>query len=103
MEAFVAGKLQSLGAEIKGGLVVMTGRCARSLEVLVGQSALPVPLPSTRLAGLLLHQAHELGHKQDPRDALACAACAVTSLDNSGKTTGHISGEVLSCLQVEVD
>ena len=71
IESLKAGKLINLGAEVRGGLVVMTGRCSRSLQVLVGKDALPVLMPSTRLACLLLLQAHKQGHKQDPRDALA--------------------------------
>ena len=69
-DAYQAGKLQSLGISVQGGVYVMSGRCVKNLKALVGQECLPVLMPGTRLARLLMIQAHEESHSKDPRDVM---------------------------------
>ena len=66
------GKLMSLGAELKQGMVIMKGRfCSEDLARLLGKDSLPVLMPNTRLAWLILNACHLEDHRMSASDAVA--------------------------------
>lgn len=59
-QAFLSGQLASLLPERQGPLIVTRGRLGeKSLERLLGVSALPILMPSSRVAELFMWRAHE--------------------------------------------
>ena len=87
--ALQAGKLCGLGAQARGDVVWVTGRIrGEQLATLLGTTALPVLLPSERLAYTLLHKAHREDHRRGPRDATARSrrAAWITSATRLAKT-----------------
>ena len=58
-----AGKLRSLLPIERDGLLVTEGRLARGLKAQLGKEALPILMPDTRIAYLIMVQANEEDHK----------------------------------------
>ena len=54
VDAYETGKLESLKPSEHFGIILMQGRAGHSLEALLGRSHLPVLMPSTRLAELVM-------------------------------------------------
>ena len=72
LKAMHEKKLLSMGAAIKRGLVVIQGRIPKDdLANLLGKRELPVLMPSTRLAYLILFACHCEDHRLGPADAVA--------------------------------
>ena len=69
--ALKRGDLSSLRVVKSGGIVYTRGRAGPSLEKLLGVSQLPVLMPGTRLAKLIMWESHEEDHRRLPTDALA--------------------------------
>ena len=73
-EALKDKKLSTLMVKMKRGVLVTTGRFTeRSLAKLLGKEDLPVLMPTTTLAKLILMFCHEEDHRRNPRDTLARA------------------------------
>ena len=71
-EALQQGKLQSLGATAKGGVVWVSGRIqGEKLATLLGTSELPILLGSEELSKSILRKAHRQDHRRNPRDIAA--------------------------------
>ena len=71
LAALRAGTLQSLGAKESRGEVVITGRVRPDdMQAILGVSALRVIMPTTRLAHLVLLEAHQEDHRRDVRDCI---------------------------------
>ena len=72
--ALAKGNLKSLGAVKAGGEVWLGGRITpEDLSVVLGTPRLRVLMSETRLAELIMREAHEEDHRRDPRDAMARA------------------------------
>ena len=72
--ALEKGKLLSLGAITRWGMVVVDGRVRKEvLARLLGVEYLPVILPQERLAELVLTDAHLEDHNRDPQNIMARA------------------------------
>ena len=72
--ALARGELKSLGAVKAGGEVWLGGRISpEDLAVALGTARLRVVMPETRMAELIMREAHEEDHRRDPRDAMARA------------------------------
>ena len=69
--AIEKGDLTSLRPFRNGGIVYTKGRVGRSLELVLGMSRLPILMPSTRLAKILMWSCHAEDHRRQPSDALA--------------------------------
>ena len=70
--AFKSGKLRGLGAEVRGGIVWVSGRIrGEQLAVLLGSPSLPVLLPSEPMSRSIMHKSHREDHRRGPRDAAA--------------------------------
>ena len=65
------GKLASLKIFSLGSILYMEGRVGRALEHLLGSSRLPVLMPETTLAKLIMWQAHNEDHRRSSADTLA--------------------------------
>ena len=71
IKAMEDGKLLSLGAERRKGLVVVSGRVRREhLARLLGVEVLPVVMATERLAYLIMVEAHGEDHRRSPQDVL---------------------------------
>ena len=71
-EALAAGKLESLGAQAKGGVVVVCGRAKKAvLARLLGLEELLVVMPSEQLARRVMEDSHREDHRKTPQDILA--------------------------------
>ena len=62
MEALKAGRLKELNTKIVDGIVLMQGRATSGMEKFFGQSTLPVIMGSTRIAYLVMLDAHCMDH-----------------------------------------
>ena len=72
VQALKEGKLRGLGAQVKNGVVWVSGRVrGDKLAALLGTEALPVILPSEPLARSIMGKAHREDHRRGPRDAAA--------------------------------
>ena len=72
--ALERGKLLSLGAVVRRGVVMVDGRVRKEvLAMLLGIDCLPVILPQERLAQLVLEDAHAEDHNRDPQSIMARA------------------------------
>ena len=72
--ALARGDLKSLGAVKVGGEIWLGGRISpEDLAVVLGTPRLRVVMPETRMAELIMREAHEEDHRRDPRDAMARA------------------------------
>ena len=65
------GDLTSLRVHYSKGIYYTQGRAGRALEKLLGITKLPVLMPGTRLAKLLMWESHDEDHRRTPSDALA--------------------------------
>ena len=65
------GKLDALRPVVIGGIVYVRGRCEGSIMNILGVDRLPVLARSTRLAELIMWEAHEENHRSSPTDVLA--------------------------------
>ena len=73
LDALRKRKLESLGARERKGIVTMKGRAGSVLCELLNTPDWPVLMPGTRLARLIMIEAHEQTHRQDVRDVMARA------------------------------
>ena len=71
IEALNAGKLTSLRPFLRHGIVYTRGRLGGSMLSILGVHELPIIMRDTRLATLILTQAHYEDHRANPMDALA--------------------------------
>ena len=72
MEALREGRLSSLGAVSRGGVVWVQGRVRREeLARLLGTSELPVIMASEALAKAIMSKAHRCDHRRSPQDIAA--------------------------------
>ena len=71
LEAMDTGKLESLRPYVKSGIVFMRGRCESSLPQLFGVSSVPILARCTRLARLIMIEAHCEDHRLSHLDVLA--------------------------------
>ena len=71
IEAVNRGELDPLRPVMDRGIVYIRGRCDRSLLNLLGVDRLPVLARQTRLAKLIMIQAHYEDHRSSPTDVLA--------------------------------
>jgi hypothetical protein len=68
------GKLQSLGAELRNGVVYISGRVRKEhMAELVGREELAVVMPTEKLARLVMLDAHNQDHRRSPQDVMARA------------------------------
>ena len=91
------GKLRGLGAEVRNGLVWVTGRVrGEQLATLLETKALPVLLAHEPLARAVVHKAHCEDHRRGPRDAAARSRKAVwiVAVTRLAKT---VIGRCFSC------
>ena len=65
------GDLMSLRPTSHFGIFFTQGRVGKSLEKLLGCERLPILMPSSRLAQLVMWQAHCEDHRRNPLDSLA--------------------------------
>ena len=65
------GQLSSLRPIVEGGIVYTSGRCDKSLLRLLGITKLPILTRDTRLALLIMWEAHYEDHRSTPSDVLA--------------------------------
>ena len=73
-EALADSKLLSLAASLDRGIVTCRGRFSEdNLAMLLGIKALPVLMPSTKLAQLIIRQAHKEDHRRSAADTVARA------------------------------
>ena len=71
-EAREKGKLASLGAVTRGGVVWIQGRVRREeLARLLGTSDLPIVMASEALAASIMRKAHREDHRRSPQDIAA--------------------------------
>ena len=71
-KAFEEGKLASLKPVLQAGRVLCHGRIPTdTLAVLTGKTSLPVLMPSTKLAYLLMLKAHQEDHRRGVTDVIA--------------------------------
>ena len=71
IEALNAGKLTSLRPFLRHGIVYTRGRLGGSMLSILGVHELPIIMRDSRLATLILTQAHYEDHRANPMDALA--------------------------------
>ena len=71
VEAFRKGHLDSLRPVEAQGIVYVRGRCDSALPNLLGVDKLPVLARNTKLAWLIMVEAHEENHRLSPSDVLA--------------------------------
>ena len=70
-EALKKGKLQSLGAELRNGVVYISGRVRKEqMAELVGREELAVVMPTEKLAKLVMGDAHNQDHRRSPQDVM---------------------------------
>ena len=73
-KALEAGTLLSLGAQYKGGMVVVSGRAKKAtLARLLGLEELVVVMPQEQLAKIVMQDAHRKDHRRTPQDVIARA------------------------------
>ena len=97
VQALEEGKLLSLGAEYKKGLVQMKGRLpAHRLALLLGAKALPVLQPKTRMAYLIMRQCHEKNHRKGFRSAVA-ASRQFAWIPRAGNLAKTVVGQCMTC------
>ena len=71
-EALKLGKLRSLGATARGGVVLISGRVqGEKLAKLLGTAELLILMGSEELSKLILRKAHRQDHRRNPRDITA--------------------------------
>ena len=71
-QAFEEGKLLSIGAFCKKGIVLCQGRIGgNKLTQLLGKSHLPVLMPKSTLARLILRMSHKEDHRRGSADVVA--------------------------------
>ena len=71
IKAHAQGKLSTLRVFQNQGIWYTAGRVGRTLESLLGCNRLPVLMPETHLARLIMWQSHEEDHRRTSTDALA--------------------------------
>ena len=72
--ALEVGKLHSLGALEKNGVVYVSGRVRKEqMAEIVGREELAVIMPREKLAGLVMKDAHKEDHRRSPQDVMARA------------------------------
>ena len=69
--ALESGKLDSLRPVVRGGVIYARSRCDKSLLQLLGIESLPILMRDTRLAKLIMWQAHAENHRATSTDVLA--------------------------------
>ena len=70
--ALEKGDLTAFRPVTRGGLVVIAGQIGGdTLQLLLGVEYLPILMPATRLAQLIMWHCHLLDHRRDPSDNLA--------------------------------
>ena len=70
-EAIMKGQLNALRPFSSNSVFYTTGRIGKALEHLLGSGRLPVVMPSTELARLIMWQSHCEDHRRSPMDTLA--------------------------------
>ena len=71
-KAMQNGKLKSLNYAVKNGIVIMSGRFRqKDLAKLLGKEGLPVLMPETRLARVIMTSCHNEDHRRSAADTLA--------------------------------
>ena len=70
-DALESGKLDSLRPFVKHGIVYTRGRLGNEMLRVLGIECLPILMRGSRLALLIMTEAHEEDHRSNPIDALA--------------------------------
>ena len=70
-KAFLKGDLSSLRPVFIKGVFFTTGRVGRGINAILGVDRLPILLPESRLAFLIMVESHEEDHRRDYKDTLA--------------------------------
>ena len=110
-KAMSEGKLDSLRPVVEYGIVYARGRCEKSISRILGVDKLPILARSTRLAELIMLEAHCENHRSNASDVLArsrqrawivrgrflaktvCKSCPLCRLSKS-KLTEQLMGDI---------
>ena len=95
--ALEAGKLKSIGALQRNGVVYMSGRVRKEhMAEIVGREELAVIMPRERLARLVMEDAHREDHRRSPQDVMARARRHIW-IPQGGRLARQVVQECVKC------
>ena len=95
--ALGAGRLRSLGAILRNGVVYVSGRIRKEhMAEIVGREELAVIMPGERLARLVMEDAHKEDHRRSPQDVMARARRHLW-IPQGGRLAKQVVKECVQC------